>query len=125
MIESGGVAGTLTLNQNNTYTGGTTVSSGTLAGINSQASAITASSGSTLAPGISSSSTGILTVSNSVTLNGNSTFNVQLNGTTVGSKYDQLNVTGNSSINLGGSQSQRHPRSRLHAADRHGIHDHQ
>ena len=104
VIQSGGVAGTLTLNQNNTYTGGTTVSSGTLAGINSQASSITASSGSTLAPGISSSSTGILSVSNSVTLNGNSTFNVQLNGATVGSKYDQLNVTGSGSIiSLGGA----------------------
>ena len=104
VIESGGVTGTLTLNQNNTYTGGTTVSSGTLAGINSQASVITACSGSTLAPGISSSSTGILTVNNSVTLNGNSTFHVQLNGATVGSQYDQLNVTGSGSIiSLGGA----------------------
>ena len=95
-------AGTLTLSQANTYTGGTTVNSGAiLAGTGTQASTITASSGSTLAPGISSSSTGILTVNNGVMFDSGSTFHVALNGTTAGSNYDQLNVIGSSSTVTG------------------------
>jgi fibronectin-binding autotransporter adhesin len=106
--------GTLTLNSNNTYTGTTTVSEGTVLVNGSQPqSPITITSGTlggtgtvgtiissggtakTLAPG---GSPGILSCSN-VTLNSSTTFTVELNGTTPGSGHDQLNVVG--AVNLG------------------------
>ena len=99
----------LTLNSNNTYTGTTTVSDGTLRingaqpaspivlsfgtlGGSGTVGTITSSgtSAKTVSPG---GSPGILNTSN-VTFNSSTTFAVELNGTTVGSGYDQLNVTG-------------------------------
>ncbi len=108
--------GTLVLNAANTYTGETansaglllinghqphspiTFTGGTLGGTGTVGTVTaTGVSSKTFAPG---ASVGILTCSN-VTLNANTTFAVELNGTTPGSGHDQLNVTG--TVNLGGS----------------------
>lgn len=106
--------GTLALNGTNTYTGSTTnilgnllingyqpqspivFTGGTVAGTG-VAGTITASGASakTLAPG---GSPGILTCSN-LALSGTTTFRVELNGSSPGSGYDQLNVLG--SVSLG------------------------
>jgi hypothetical protein len=48
--------------------------------------------GGTISPG---NSAGILNVQGNVTMQGNSTFEVELGGTTVGTGYDRLAVTGN------------------------------
>lgn len=109
-------SGTLTLSAANTYTGATSVSNGKLLvnGSLSASSAVTVANGATLggsgtvgvvtaqsggsvSPG---SSPGILNVGNT-TFSSGSTFVVEVNGTTAGTGYDQLNVTG--TINLGGA----------------------
>src|SRR6185369_13991317 len=106
--------GRLTLSANNTYTGTTTLTAGTLLVNGSQSSsnvnlaggvlggsgrvgAITASGGS-IRPG--ASLPGILNTGN-VSLNPATSFVVDLNGTLAGSGYRQLNVNG--TVNLGGS----------------------
>ncbi len=105
--------GTLVLSANNTYTGTTTVNAGTLLVNGQQAgSAVTVAAegrlggsgtvgavtnAGTLAPG---TVTGILRAGN-VTFSMGATFRVELNGTTAGTGYDQLNVTG--TVNLGGA----------------------
>src|SRR5205809_1102570 len=109
--------GTLTLSANNTYTGTTTVSAGTLLVNGSQGSsaaslnggtlggtgtggAVTSTaSGGTVSPGVAGP--GILSSGNVNWSSGSPSFLVQLNGTTAGTGYDQLNVTG--SVNLGGA----------------------
>jgi autotransporter-associated beta strand protein len=108
-------AGTVILTSANTYGGATTVAAGTLRVNGTQtASAITVQSsatlqgngtvgvvsvqaGATLAPG---ASPGILDTGN-VTFAAGSTLAIELNGTTVDTQYDQLNVTG--TVNLGGA----------------------
>ncbi|HEV8589467.1 MAG TPA: autotransporter-associated beta strand repeat-containing protein [Pyrinomonadaceae bacterium] len=108
--------GTTTLSAANTYTGLTTVTVGTLLVNGSLASGTTASlnggtlggtgtvrtvtataNGGVLSPGSPTGSPGILNAGNT-TLNSASTYLVQLNGTTAGTGYDQLNVTG--TVNL-------------------------
>jgi autotransporter-associated beta strand protein len=100
--------GTWTLTGNNTYTGATTVMAGTLLVNGSQpGSNVMVASGATLggsgtvgtittagtvSPG-GSGTTGILQSGDTV-FNAGSTFAVTLNGTTAGTGYDQLNVTG-------------------------------
>ncbi len=103
----------LILNSNNTYLGTTTNSAGTLRINGSQANSpvvlsggtlggtgtvgtisVSGASAKTLAPG---GSPGILSSSNA-TLSSSTTFAVELNGTTPGSGYDQLNVSG--TVNL-------------------------
>ena len=104
-------AGTLTLSNTNTYTGATTVNAGTLLVNGSQpASAVTVNSGAILGgtngtvgasqrfgrdgqPGAGSAGTGILNTG-SVNFSSTAAYNVALNGTTVGSGYDELNATG-------------------------------
>src|SRR5881296_3275153 len=106
--------GTLTLSGTNTYTGSTTVSGGTLLVNGSQGSSAVSLNGGTLGgtgtvgpitstgsggsvtPGVG---VGILSSGNVNWSSGSPGFVVQLNGTTAGTGYDQLNVTG--SVNLG------------------------
>jgi hypothetical protein len=59
---------------------------------------VSVQSGGTLAPG---NSTGILTLG-SLDLNGGSTLAVELNGTTAGAEYDQVNASG--AVNVGDAQ---------------------
>ena len=107
--------GTLTLTGTNTFTGLTTIdagklllngsltsdvivaSSGTFGGSGTIGGGhtLTVNNGGTLAPG---NSPGIVN-SGSVTFNSGSIFSVELNGTTVGTGYDQLNVTGTVDLN--------------------------
>src|SRR5207249_2109739 len=49
--------------------------------------------------------TGVLTVNNNVTFNAGSLFQVDINGTTAGTQYDQLTVGGTGSITIVGSAS--------------------
>jgi fibronectin-binding autotransporter adhesin len=107
-------SGTLTFTNDNTYTGRTEVFSGTLVVNGSQPGSRIVLGGGTLAgtgtvgpiipqlggkvsPG---SSPGILN-SGSVSLNAASTLVAELNGTTPGTQYDQLNVTG--TVDVGGA----------------------
>jgi autotransporter-associated beta strand protein len=113
-------SGTTTLNAANTYGGGTTVnagtllvnnttgsgtgtgnvtvnSSGTLGGTGTISGSVTVNSGGNLSPG---NSPGILNTG-SVTLNATSNFKIDINGTTVGTQYDQLNVAGIVTLNGG------------------------
>ncbi len=103
-------AGTLTLSGVNTYSGATTVnagtllvnspgsiaspvtvnSGGTLGGTGTITNTVTVNSGGTIAPG---TSPGILNTG-TLTLTAGSTLTVEINGTTVGTQYDQVNVTG-------------------------------
>ncbi|MCX7423287.1 MAG: FG-GAP-like repeat-containing protein [Planctomycetia bacterium] len=90
------LAGTLLLNGSLTSdvvvaSGGTFGGSGTIGGGHT----LTINNGGTLAPG---NSPGIVN-SGSVTFNSGSIFSVELNGTTVGTGYDQLNVTGTVDLN--------------------------
>ena len=104
---------TLILSGTNTYTGATVITSGvlrvngsitssvivgngTLAGTGATG-AVTVNSGGNLAPG---SSLGILHTGN-LALSTGSTFTAELNGTSAGAGYDQLDVAG--SVNLGNS----------------------
>jgi fibronectin-binding autotransporter adhesin len=105
--------GKLTLSAANTYTGVTTVNAGTLlvtgglaaasavtvnaggtlGGSGSVGGSVLANTGGTLAPG---TSPGILTVGNTTFAGG--TLSLEINSATVGSGYDQLNVTGTVSL---------------------------
>jgi len=85
-------AGTLWLNGVNTYTGPTTVSSGTLGGTGSLASALTVTASGTLAPGASATSIGTFTVSSNATLGG--TVVMKLNTANAPAINDKLIVTG-------------------------------
>ncbi len=111
-------SGTTTLSAANSYSGLTTVSSGTLLVNGSQpGSALTVNSGATLggtngkigavsvpggtvSPGAASAGSGILNSGN-VNFSSTAALNVDLDGTIAGTGYDQLNVTG--TVNLGTS----------------------
>ncbi len=88
-------AGTLLVNGSLAGTDLVPVSSGATLGGSGTVPAITVASGATLAPG---TSPGILSSGN-VAFSSGSTFSVELNGTTVGTQYDQLDVTG--TVDLG------------------------
>jgi autotransporter-associated beta strand protein len=107
--------GTLTLSGANTYTGATTVnvgtlavngslvspvtvqSGGTLGGTGTITNTVTVQSGGTLSPG---TSPGIIDTGD-LTLDSGSTLTIEMNGPTVGTQYDQVNVTG--TVDLGGA----------------------
>jgi len=108
-------SGTLTLTGTNIYTRGTTVSDGTLlvnntagsgtgtgsvtvsnagttlGGTGTMTGAVTVNAGANIAPGSGGNNTAILNTG-ALTLASTSNFRVDINGTTVGSGYDQLNV---------------------------------
>jgi hypothetical protein len=86
-----------TILANGTWTSPVTVNSGATLGGTGTVGALTVASNGTVAPG---NSPGILN-SGDVALNSGSNFNVELNGTTVGTLYDQVNVTGNVTIDGG------------------------
>lgn len=111
-------AGTWTLTGASTYSGGTSVTAGklfvnntsgsgtgtgtitvtgsgtTLGGNGTMTGAVSVASGNNLAPGASGvGSTAILTTG-AVTLSSGSNFQIDINGTTVGSGYDQLKANG-------------------------------
>jgi autotransporter-associated beta strand protein len=104
-------AGIATLSGNNTYTGLTTVSQGTLVVNGTQGSSNVRVAGGTLggsgtvgtvtstaagggvSPG-AGTGTGILNTGNFNLATGAPTFTIQLNGTTAGTQYDRVNVTG-------------------------------
>ena len=106
-------SGTTYLTGTNTYSGATTVSGGTLAvngsltnsavtvnsggilgGSGNIGGAVTVNSGGTLAPG---NSPGLLTV-DSLTLNAGSTTVMEIDGTTRGTQYDAIDVTGTATL---------------------------
>jgi autotransporter-associated beta strand protein len=81
-----------------TGAGNVTVNSGTTLGGIGKLTEISANS-ATVSPGDSATVTGILSDTGDLVLDSNSTFSVNLNGTTAGSGYDQLAAGG--TINLG------------------------
>jgi autotransporter-associated beta strand protein len=101
-------AGTLVLSGSSTYNGATTVQTGSLImngsivsavtvnggrfGGSGSAGAIAVSDGGTLAPG--SNGPGILKSTGNLTLTLGATYLVDVNGTAVGTQYDQMNVIG-------------------------------
>jgi fibronectin-binding autotransporter adhesin len=90
--------GTLTVSGALTGTGTTiNVNGGTLAGIGA-AAPITATTGGTVSPGVVS---GIMN-SNDLSLSTGSTLKIEINGATVGTQHDQVNVTGAVTLNAGG-----------------------
>ena len=104
--------GTVTLSQASTYTGATTVSAGTLLVTGSLVSDVSVSgglfggggtvgdltlTGGTHAPGVSP---GIDTVDN-YNLGASATLEIEIDGTTVGTQYDQVDVTG--TVDLAGT----------------------
>jgi len=93
--------GTLGLNAANAYSGGTTVQAGRIELSGSLNSGVIVNNGGVLALG---TTTGIRTVNGSLAVNAGGTFRVHLNGTTVGTQYDQLRLNNVSSIlTLGGT----------------------
>jgi autotransporter-associated beta strand protein len=90
-------AGGLIVSALNTYTGGTTLDGGTLAG-GGRIGSLLINSGTTLAP--STTTTQVFKTGN-VAFSAGSTFAVTLRGTTAGTGYDLLSVTG--TVNLAGA----------------------
>jgi len=106
--------GIFALTANNNYTGTTNITNGRLLvnglqsssnvslnstgilGGSGRVGVITGGGTGAIAPG---NSPGILNVTGNVAFANTNSFNVEINGTTVGSQYDQLNVTGSVNLN--------------------------
>jgi fibronectin-binding autotransporter adhesin len=101
-------AGTLFVNGNQSASPGTTtISAGTLAGAGTLGGAVIANGGSVV-PGQTAATPGRLTVNGNVEFGMSAAFTVELNGTTAGTQYDQLLVTGaNRTVTLGGASLNR------------------
>lgn len=96
-------SGTLLLDSTSNSFRGANVDAGILGGvgtIGNSSGTLVVNSGGTVDPGSPNTATGILG-STSVNFHSGSTYQVQTNGTTAGSGYDQLDVTG--SVTLGGT----------------------
>jgi len=85
--------GTLVVNADQRNSGLITVQNGAVLGGTGRVGAVTVWSGGYLSPG---ASPGVLTAHGDVTLQGGSVFQVELNGTTAGSEYDQLSIVAGS-----------------------------
>ena len=81
---------------------GTTLAGGTTAGTGGITGAVNINAGANLSPGTSGNGAGTTAIlhTGALTLVSGSNFNVDLNSTSAGTGYDQLNVTG--TVNLGG-----------------------
>lgn len=91
-------AGTLLVNNtagSGTGTGSVTVNSGTLGGTGSISGSVIVNSGGRVAPGASA---GILDIGGGVTFNAGSFFDVELGGLTAGTQYDVLDVAGTATL---------------------------
>ncbi len=107
-------SGTVTFTSNNNYTGTTNITAGKLIvngqqssspvnlassgflGGNGRVGVITGGGTGGIAPGLSP---GVLNVTGNVAFATSNNFNVEINGTSVGTQYDQLNVTGSVNLN--------------------------
>lgn len=89
-------SGTQLLGDANTYTGGTTVNGGTLGGTGTIGGPAVFNSSTVHSPG---NSPGQQTVNGNYTLNSGSRLQIEINGTTAGTQYDQVVVTGNVTLN--------------------------
>ncbi|WP_279387970.1 choice-of-anchor U domain-containing protein [Thiobaca trueperi] len=93
-------AGTLTLSGANTYTGATTVSAGTLLIQGSLAGSVAATAGTRLGATGGVGTTGSV-ATGALTIAAGGTLAAEINGTTAGTGYDQMNVTG--AVNVSGA----------------------
>ena len=92
-------SGTVLFDANDGSSAVRVLSGGTLGGTNGTVgSVVNVAAGGTVAPG---SSPGILNSNGPVAFSAGSAFSVEINGPTVGTQYDRLNVTG--AVNLGGA----------------------
>ena len=91
------MVGSATVLDATTATGGFVVGSGqTVSGTGEIQGSTTIQLGGTLAPG--NAGAGVLNTLGNIDFSTDSTFTIELNGTTVGTEYDQLNVTGSASL---------------------------
>jgi hypothetical protein len=86
------VDGTLTANGGITFSGGSAFGSGTITGK-------VTSSGTIIAPGDSSTATGILTDKGAYTQNSAGVLDINIGGTTAGTQFDRLTISGAASLN--------------------------
>ena len=92
MATRSSATGAVTVNSSGTVLGGT----GTIGG------SVSVGAGASLAPGATGNGSTAIFRTGALTLNSTSNFSLDLNGTTAGTSYDQLSVTG--TVSIGGSQ---------------------